>query len=85
LIPSGTGTRLVTYAVAPTSADTGETVPELSGSHTAEVVLAIMQEPLDRLVELADDAVSRLPTTNRRPSLVDVPQSPVPEKGGGPR
>ncbi|MEA2057253.1 MAG: DUF2652 domain-containing protein [Actinomycetota bacterium] len=85
LIPSGTGTRLVTYAVAPTSADTGETVPELSGSHTAEVVLAIMQEPLDRLVGLADDAASRLPATNRRRSLVDVPQSSVPEKGGGPR
>jgi uncharacterized protein YndB with AHSA1/START domain len=85
LIPSGTGTRLVTYAVAPTSADSGETVPELSGPDTAEEVLAIMQGPLDRLVEMADDAVSRQPATNRRGFLVDVPQSPVPEKGGGPR
>ena len=85
LIPSGTGTRLVTYAVTPTSADSGETVPELSGPDTAEEVLAIMQGPLDRLVEMADDAVGHQPTTNRRGFLVDVPQSPVPEKGGGPR
>ena len=60
LIPSGSGTRLVTYVAAPSSVDTGETEPELSGPDTSETALRVIQEPLGRLVKQANEAASSL-------------------------
>jgi uncharacterized protein YndB with AHSA1/START domain len=60
LIPSGAGTRLVTCAAAPTSVDTGESLPELAGPDNAELALRVLQAPLDRLVKQADEAARRL-------------------------
>jgi hypothetical protein len=60
VIPNGTGTRIVTFAAAPTSVDTGETVPELADAGTAELVLGTIQGPTARLIELADEAAESL-------------------------
>lgn len=60
LIPSGGGTRLVTHVAAPSSVETGDALPELSSSESAEIALGVIQEPLDRLVKQADEAASLL-------------------------
>jgi uncharacterized protein YndB with AHSA1/START domain len=59
LTPSSTGTTVVTYTAAPTSVETGEPMPELSGPDSAELFRQILEVPSARFIELADAAASQ--------------------------
>lgn len=62
LIPSGKGTRMVTYADPPMAVDTGETVSELTDSDGAEKIRTLLRQGLDRLVAQADEAAEQFST-----------------------
>lgn len=62
VMPSGTGTRIVTYAAAPSSTDTGDPLPPEVASEMAGPVGDSYQAQLQQLAELSTQAAKALPS-----------------------
>lgn len=60
VIPSGTGTRIVTYAAPLFDSETGEPLPDEIQEEMAELVSANYDGQLDNLVKMADAAAARV-------------------------
>ena len=60
LIPSGTGTRIVTYTAPLFSSDTGDVLPQEVQEEGERVLADTYQQSIDRLVAMADEAASQL-------------------------
>ncbi len=62
VIPSGRGTRVVTFAAPPFSADTGEVLPTEVLDQMEGPMRANVQPSMDRLAAMADEAAASLAT-----------------------
>jgi uncharacterized protein YndB with AHSA1/START domain len=60
LMPNDTGTGIVTFAAAPISVDTGETVPDAAGPDSAAFAQRVIEVPTGRLIAMANAAAELL-------------------------
>ena len=60
VIPSGSGTRVVSYAAPPFSIETGEVLPQEQMEAMAGPMRAVVEEGMKRLVAMSDTAAAEL-------------------------